>query len=186
MNGETRWLTMAAWFGIIALMGALASPLTADASSQISSTPQKDANPVVLEPGEAPYDTAARMNQEGSPQRGVAEASAIGEPAAGPDPDAMMRALQQMQQKKHGSPEDPLPPTPAGPDWESIRRELKAEPATKVDLLNLKDELKSSMTSMERWLIGIVLGVQGVAASVVIGFMIHISRRLGALEKENG
>ena len=110
MNGETRWLTMTVWFGIIALMGVLASPLTADASSQISSTPQKDANPAVL----------------------------------------------------------------------------KAEPATKVDLLNLKDELKSSMTSMERWLIGIVLGVQGVAASVVIGFMIHISRRLGALEKENG
>ncbi len=109
MNGETRWLTVAAWFGIVALMAALASPLVADASGQTTSTLQDDANPVVL----------------------------------------------------------------------------KAEPATKVDLLNLKDELKSSMTSMERWLIGIILGVQGVAASVVIGFMIHISRRLGALEKEN-
>ena len=107
MNDETKWLNMAAWFGILALMAALASPLAADPSSQTSSASQKDASPVIL----------------------------------------------------------------------------KAEPATKVDLLNMKDELKSSMTSLERWLIGIILGVQGVAAGVVIGFMIHISRRLGALEQ---
>ena len=107
MNDETKWLNMAAWFGILALMAALASPLAADPSSQTSSASQKDASPVIL----------------------------------------------------------------------------KAEPATKVDLLTLKDELKNSMMSLERWLIGIILGVQGVAAGVVIGFMIHISRRLGALEQ---
>lgn len=106
MNGETRWLTVAAMFGIIALMAALTSPLAADASSQTLSTTQKDANPVVL----------------------------------------------------------------------------KAEPATKVDVLNLKDELKNSMTSLERWLIGIILSVQGAAAAIVIGFMLYISRRLDRLE----
>ncbi len=107
MNGKTRWLTVAAMFGIIALMAALTSPLAVDASNQTLSTPQKDANIVVL----------------------------------------------------------------------------KAEPATKVDVLNLKDELKNSMTSLERWLIGIILGVQGAAAAIVIGFMLYISRRLGALEQ---
>ncbi len=110
MNDEIRRLTMAAWFGVIALMATLASPLVADVSSQTTSTPQDDANPVIL----------------------------------------------------------------------------KAEPATKVDLLNMKDELKYSMRSAERYFINIVLTVSGIMVAIAIAIfalLAQIFRRLGALEQ---
>ena len=56
---------------------------------------------------------------------------------------------------------------------------LKAEPATKVDLLEMKGELKDSIKSTERWIFG---GLLTVAIAIFIQ-MAQIFRRLGALEQ---